>query len=64
METMKMLNVTTKVTGNKLVIEVDLDQEHGISSSGKSMIIASSQGNQGIGKDDIKIGLNVYKPVK
>lgn len=59
-----MQNVKMEVKGNKLLIEVDLTQEFGISASGKSMSIASSKGNKDIGKDNIKIGLNVYKPVK
>lgn len=59
-----MQNVKMAVKGNKLVIEVDLSQEHGISSSGKSMSIASTKGNKDIGVDNIKIGLNVYKPVR
>ena len=50
-----------KVEGNKLTITVDLSQRYGKSSSGKSIIIASSEGNQAIpGNEDIKIGLNVY----
>jgi ABC-type lipoprotein export system ATPase subunit len=46
------------------MIEVDLLQDFGPSGSGKSNVIASSEGNQPIGKDDVKIGLNVYKPNK
>ena len=50
-----------KVEGNKLTITVDLSQRYGKSSSGKSIIIASSEGNQAIsGNEDIKIGLNIY----
>lgn len=60
-----MNNVTMKITGNKLVITVDLSKEFGISKSGKSMSIASTLGNKTIpSTDDIKIGLNIYKPVK
>ena len=49
--------------GNILTIKVDITKEYGISSSGKSLIIASTEGNQSISEDhdDIKIGLNVYK---
>lgn len=50
-----------KVEGNKLMITVDLSQRYGKSSSGKSIIIASSEGNQTIpDNEEIKIGLNVY----
>ncbi len=57
-----MKNVSMKVTGKKLTIEVELDKEFGLSSSGKNIIIASSEGNQDItGTDGVKIGLNIYK---
>ena len=56
-----MKNIEMKVEGNTLTITVDLSQRYGKSSSGKSIIIASSEGNQAIpGNADIKIGLNVY----
>lgn len=59
-----MINCDMKVTGKKLVITVDLGKDSGLSASGKSRIIASTQGNQSVpGADDIKIGLNIYKPV-
>jgi hypothetical protein len=51
-----------KLIGNILTITVDVSKEFGKSSSGKSIIIASTEGNISIPeKDDIKIGLNVYK---
>lgn len=60
-----MKNVKMSVDGNKLTIEVDLSQNFGLSSSGKSIVIASTEGNKAIlGTEDIKIGLNVYKPNK
>ncbi len=59
-----MKNIEMNVEGNKLTITVDLSQRYGKSSSGKSIIIASSEGNQAIpGNEDIKIGLNVYTKV-
>jgi hypothetical protein len=55
-------NVKMSVKNNKLTIEVDLTQEFGKSASGKSIIIASTEGNVDIdGADGVKIGLNVYK---
>lgn len=57
-----MKNVEFKVEDNTLVIKVDLKQEFGLSSSGKSMTIASTEGNVAV-SGDIKLGLNVYKPV-
>lgn len=51
-----------RLEGNKLTIEVDVTKEFGLSSSGKSLIIASTEGNVSIpGKEEIKIGLNVYR---
>ena len=56
-----MKNIEMKVEGSKLTITVDLSQRYGKSSSGKSIIIASSEGNQALpSNEDIKIGLNVY----
>ena len=56
-----MKNIDMIVEGNILTIKVDLSQRFGKSSSGKSTIIASTEGNQSIpAMDDIKIGLNVY----
>lgn len=54
-------NVEMSVEGAILTIRVDLSQRHGRSSSGKSTIIASTEGNQPVpGDETIKIGLNVY----
>jgi hypothetical protein len=56
-----MKNIEMLVEGNMLTIRVDLSQRFGKSSSGKSTIIASTEGNQSVpGDADIKIGLNVY----
>ena len=57
-----MKNIDMVVTGNELIIKVDLSQSYGRSTSGKSIIIASTEGNQSIpGNEEIKIGLNIYK---
>ncbi len=57
-----MKNVEMSVDGNILTIKVDLSKEFGPSSSGKTIIIASSEGNQSVpDKEAVKIGLNVYK---
>jgi hypothetical protein len=56
-----MKNINMVVEGDILTIKVDLSQRFGKSSSGKSIIIASTEGNQSIpNNDDIKIGLNIY----
>ncbi len=57
-----MKNVELKVEHGKLVITVDLSKELGPSASGKSVIIATTEGNVDVpGITDIKIGLNVYR---
>ncbi|MGA2526116.1 MAG: hypothetical protein ABSF79_05810 [Smithellaceae bacterium] len=57
-----MKNVEMKVENNILTIKVDLSKEFGPSSSGKTIIIASTEGNISVPeKESIKIGLNVYK---
>jgi hypothetical protein len=54
-------NVVTKVEGKVLTITVDLGKSLGISKSGKSTLIASTEGNMKLG--DVTVGLNVFKPV-
>jgi hypothetical protein len=56
-----MLNVKHEVKGNTLTITVDLSKEHGPSSSGKTIIVASTQGNAQTGKPGVQFGLNVFK---
>lgn len=56
-----MKNVEMTVDGNILTIKVDLSKEFGPSSSGKSITIASSEGNQTIPGREEKVGLNVYR---
>jgi hypothetical protein len=57
-----MKNVEMTIEGNILTIKVDLTKDFGPSTSGKTIIIASSEGNQSIpGKEAVKIGLNVYR---
>jgi len=57
-----MKNVEWASNGDILTIRVDLSQMFGPSSSGKTTIIASTEGNVSVGPDrDEKIGLNVYR---
>ena len=57
-----MKNIEMKLEGNILTIKVDLTKEFGPSSSGKTIIIASTEGNVAIdGHEEAKIGLNIYK---
>jgi hypothetical protein len=56
-----MKNVELSVTGNTLTITVDLTKEFGPSSSGKTIIIASTEGNFRLPERDEMVGLNVYR---
>lgn len=57
-----MKNVEMKVEGNILTIKIDLTKDFGPSSSGKTIIIATTEGNVAIdGHEVAKIGLNVYR---
>jgi len=48
---------------NILTIKVDLNEDFGASKSGKSTVIASTEGNVALDGElsSIKVGLNVYK---
>jgi len=62
-----MTNVKTEVSKDGiLTITVDLKEEHGPSASGKTIIVATSSGNQSVqhAGQEIKFGLNVYKAKK
>lgn len=56
-----MKNVEMTVEGTMLTIKVDLSKEFGPSSSGKTIIIASTEGNVTIQNREEKVGLNVYR---
>ncbi len=56
-----MKNVETKIEKNNVMtIKVDLSKTFGPSKSGKTIIIASTEGNQPVG-NGVVMGLNVYK---
>jgi hypothetical protein len=52
-------NIEYSIDGSKLTMVVDLSKDFGPSASGKTVIIASSEGNKDVG--DVKVGLNIYK---
>ena len=58
-----MKNVEMTIEGNILTLKVDLTKEFGKSSSGKSLLIASTEGNYAIPGREEKVGLNVYRKV-
>jgi galactokinase len=55
-----MQNVKTTIKGNKLIIEVDITKDFGLSASGKTISIASTKGNKDV-HNGVIVGLNVYK---
>jgi hypothetical protein len=60
-----MKNVQLEVKDNQLIIRVDLTKDFGPSKSGKTRIIATTEGNHRIDYLDrgqvVTVGLNVYK---
>ncbi len=63
-----MFNIGEEVKDGKLILTIDLSKKGNPSKSGKSMVIASTEGNVPTNSHnkqaiDIRYGLNVYKPV-
>jgi len=57
-----MKNIDMNIANDKLTIIVDLKKDFGKSKSGKSVIVASTEGNQSLAyKESMKLGLNIYK---
>ena len=56
-----MKNIEMSLEGDTLIIKVDLTKDFGPSKSGKTIIVASTEGNVSIPDRDEKIGLNVYR---
>lgn len=57
-----MENIQMEVKGNVLTLTIDLSKDFGPSTSGKTTIVASSNGNAAVpGHANIRFGLNVYK---
>jgi len=52
-------NISYAIDGNNLVLTIDMSQDFGDSKSGKTTIVASTEGNKQIG--DVRVGINVYK---
>jgi hypothetical protein len=53
-------NVVATVVGDTLTIEIDLSAATEPSGSGKTLIVASTEGNKKV-NDDWVLGLNCYK---
>lgn len=56
-----MKNIEMTVEGDTLIIKVDLTRDFGPSKSGKTILIASTEGNVSVPERDEKIGLNIYR---
>jgi len=56
-----MKNVEMNVEGETLTIKVDLSKDFGKSKSGKTIIVASTEGNVSVPERNEKIGLNIYR---
>ena len=57
-----MKNIDMQVQGDILTVRIDLKKEFGLSSSGKTTIIATTEGNVSVPEhESIKIGINVYR---
>lgn len=58
-----MQNITATVKGQKLTLEIDLSKRFGKSASGKTTIIATTQGNMPVPSGEhmgVSFGVNVY----
>ena len=56
-----MKNVQMTVDKHTLIIRVDLSKDFGPSRTGKTIIVASTEGNQKVeGRSEV-VGLNVYR---
>lgn len=57
-----MKNIEMKTEKGILTIRIDLAKTFGPSKSGKTTIVASTEGNQPVpGDHNVKIGINAYK---
>lgn len=58
-----MKNIQIEQDGSVLTIKIDLSKKFGHSKSGKSIVIASTEGNVGVGdpKEQVSLGVNCYK---
>jgi hypothetical protein len=57
-----MENIDMNIDGNILTIKIDLSKEFGPSSSGKTIVVASTRGNANVdGHPNIKLGVNCFK---
>ncbi len=53
-------NIQIEVKDGKAIITIDLEHRGGLSSSGKSVIVATTSGNVTIPGTTVVLGLNAY----
>lgn len=62
---MKNVDIKVDQKTQKVTITIDLKARHGVSKSGKTVIVASTEGNVSIpGHESIKLGINAYSTDK
>jgi hypothetical protein len=57
-------NIKIEVKDGKALITIDLSHRGGLSSSGKSVIVATTSGNITIPGTEVVLGLNAYVKAK
>lgn len=57
-----MQNIEMTLEGRILTIKIDITKELGPSKTGKSILVATTEGNKSLpGVEGMKVGINVYK---
>lgn len=56
-------NVQYRIEENKMIIEVDLTEDHGLSTSGKTHVIATTSGSRAVPTEfgTVLVGININK---
>ena len=56
-------NVKMEIKGNIMTISIDLSEEHGMSSSGKTKVVATTSGSRAISTPagNMLVGININK---
>lgn len=57
------MSISIEVREGVVYISFPLDNDEGLSTSRKTMIVASTRGNQEIEDTGVFLGLNAYRPV-
>jgi predicted flap endonuclease-1-like 5' DNA nuclease len=60
----EMQNIDIKLDKNNVTVTIDTEKDFGMSSKGKSIIVASTRGNQPLEGTDILMGINVFKKIQ